>query len=280
MLNLTVRRSTPFLQRLTTVVRRLPERRGLLRTACGIALSLLLASGATLAQANPKIRIAFVGDSLAQDYWNGTRRLVAQDPCLKAALDLGNYTKPATGISRSDYFNWFDEVRRINATYNPTLSLISIGLNDRQGIIDPKGVTTMMTAPGWNEKYRQLVADFLAAAYSTKPLILFVGLPAMRAAYFHKDMVARSATYHEAVTRFKSPRVQYVPPWSANPAAPGVYEAYGLNQHGKRVQFRTSDGVHLTGAGAESAAIYLLPRIIAALGEAGIKVEQCPDRAE
>lgn len=246
----------------------------------GLALALLVAplvEGRALAEGAPKVKVAFMGDSLAQNYWAGMRRLVARDSCLKAVLDLGNYTKPATGISRADYFNWFDEARRVNSTYNPTLTLLSIGLNDRQGIIDPKGVITQMDAPGWNERYRQLVGDFLAAVTSTKPIVLFVGLPAMRAAYFQKDMAARSATYREAVAKLNSPRVKYVEPWRANPSGPDVYESHGLDKNGKRVQFRLADGVHLTGAGEDSTAAYLLPKIVAALGEAGIKVEQCPD---
>ena len=285
MLNLIVRRSMPLSRRSTTITARvLGRRRRLARTASelGVAAALLLApllEGSALAQAPAKVRVAFIGDSLAQNYWAGMRRIIAHDPCLKAGLDLGNYTKAATGLSRSDNFNWFDEVRRVNATYHPTLTLISIGLNDRQGIIDQKGVITQLGAAGWSEKSRQLVDEFLIAAYSTKPIILFVGLPAMRAAYFHKDMMARSAMYEAAVAKFGQPRVQYVTPWKADPAGPDTYQSHGLDRFGKRVQLRSTDGIHVTAAGEEASAAYLLPKVLGALAQAGIKVDQCPDKA-
>ena len=85
--------------------------------------------------------------------------------------------------------------------------------------------------------------------------------------------------YQDAVARFGSPRVQYVTPWKADPAGPDTYQSHGLDRNGKRVQLRSTDGMHVTAAGEDATAAYLLPKVLAALAQFGIKVEECPDRA-
>ena len=105
--------------------------RGLLRLVRGVGVisSLLLSSIAGhAAPADAKARIAFVGDSLAQNYWAGVVRLVANDPCLKSNVDLGRFGRPATGLANSAYFNWLREIRRVDEAYNPTVTVITIGL--------------------------------------------------------------------------------------------------------------------------------------------------------
>ena len=87
------------------------------RLACGlVAASLALLAGSAADAADPKARIAFVGDSLAQNYWAGVTRLVAGDSCLKSNVDLGRFGKPATGLANGAYFNWLPEIRRVSET--------------------------------------------------------------------------------------------------------------------------------------------------------------------
>lgn len=248
---------------------------GLVRSI-GVAASLLLPSIAVhAAPADAKARIAFVGDSLAQNYWAGVVRLVAGDPCLKSNVDLGRFGRPATGLANSAYFNWLREIRRIDETYNPTVTVITIGLNDRQGIIDPKGTPIVRGAANWADKYRQQIREFLEGAVANKAIVLFVGLPVMRDGYFNADMAAKNAMYAEAVARIGAPNVRYVEPWKLNASGPEIYAVHAPDRSGRPVQIRTSDGVHFTNGGDELLAHYLLPKIVAALAEAGIMVDLC-----
>ena len=257
-------------------------RRAFLRVVFGAGLALSLPGFLPLqaghaAPAGTKVRIAFVGDSLVQNYHAGVRRLVATDPCLKASLDLGNYGHPATGLSRADHFNWQDEIRRIGSSYRPNLMVVSVGMNDRQGIIDPNGVITQRGTSGWENAYRQQIADFLRGATASKAIILFVGLPVMRERGFNNEMMANNRLYAEAVARVNAPNVRYVEPWRLNPDGPDVFASRAPGRNGKSVQIRQTDGMHPTSAGENLIAQYLLPKILAALTEAGYKLEQCPE---
>ena len=252
-------------------------RRGVIRLVCNIVFSLLLLASIAgqAARADTKARIAFVGDSLAQNYWAGVMRLAAGDPCLKSNVDLGRFARPATGLANSAYFNWLREIRRIDDTYNPTVTVISIGLNDRQGIIDPKGVPIVWGAPNWADKYRQQIREFLEGAVASKATVLFVGLPVMRDGYFNTDMAAKNAMYAEAVAKIGAPNVRFIEPWKLNTAGPETYSIHAPGRTGRPVQIRTSDGVHFTNGGDDLLAAYLLPKIVAALADAGIMVDLC-----
>jgi hypothetical protein len=222
-----------------------------------------------------KARIAFVGDSLAQNYWAGVSRLVAGDSCLKSNVDLGRFGKPATGLANSAYFNWLREIRRVSDTYHPTVTVITIGLNDRQGIIEPNGAAILRTAPNWPDKYRQQIREFLDGAVAAKGIVLFVGLPVMRDGYFNTDMAAKNAMYAEAVARLGAPNVRYLEPWKLNRSGAETYSLTAPDRSGKAVQIRTSDGVHFTSGGDDLLAQYLLPKIVAALADTGIMVDLC-----
>ena len=254
-------------------------RRSLTRHLCNIGvvwcLSLVPATAAHAAPADTRARIAFVGDSLAQNYWDGVMRLVATDPCLKRNVDLGRFGRPATGLANSAYFNWLREIRRVDGTYNPTVTVITIGLNDRQGIIDPKGVPIVWGAPNWADKYREQIREFLNGAVANKTIVLFVGLPMMRDGYFNADMAAKNAMYAEAVARIGAPNVRYVEPWKLKASGPETYSAYASDRTGRPVQIRSADGVHFTNGGDDLLASYLLPKIVGALSDAGIMVDLC-----
>jgi hypothetical protein len=254
--------------------------RGLIRFICSVGMVsclLLLPSIAVhAAPADAKVRIAFVGDSLAQQYWAGIFRLVSTSPCLKSNLDLGRYAKPATGLANSDYFNWLREIRRIDDTYNPTVTVISIGMNDRVGILAP-GVRIMRGTPAWTDKYRHLIKEFIEGAMASKAIVLFVGLPVMRQSVFNTDMAEENRLYAEVVAKIGSPKARYVEPWRLNASGPDTFAAYAPDKNGKLVQIRASDGMHFADGGEDLLALYLMPKITAALAEADIKVDRCAE---
>ena len=132
-----------------------------LGAAC-LVLSLMLplfstpcrAAAAAGAEAPSKIRIAFAGDSIVDNYWSGIERIVDANPCLKNSVELGRFARNGTGLTRGDRVYWPREIRRIGDVFRPTLSVVSIGLNDRQFIVDGNGARTAWGAPDWTDRYR------------------------------------------------------------------------------------------------------------------------------
>ena len=253
-----------------------------LGAAC-LILSLLLpllatpsqAAAAAGADAPGKIRIAFAGDSIVDNYWSGIERIVDGNPCLKNTVELGRFARNGTGLTRGDRVYWPREIRCIGDVFRPTLSVVSIGLNDRQFIVDGNGARTAWGAPDWTDKYRHEVLEFLKAAVATKAIVLMVGMPAMREARDNADIDGKNAMFAEAIAALGDPNLHYIEPWRLHAAGTETFASYGPDKSGRLVQIRTPDGQHFTVAGEDLAADYLFPKIVEALDAAGKNLDQC-----
>ena len=233
------------------------------------------AATAAGAEASSKVRIAFAGDSIVDNYWSGIERIVDANPCLKNTIELGRFARNGTGLTRGDRVYWPREIRRIDDVFKPTLSVVSIGLNDRQFIVDGNGARTAWGAPDWTDKYRHEVSEFLKAAVATKAVVLMVGMPAMREAIDNADIDGKNAMFAEAIAALGDPNLHYVEPWRLHAAGAETFASYGPDKSGRLVQIRTPDGQHFTVAGEDLAADYLFPKIVEALDAAGKNLDQC-----
>jgi hypothetical protein len=233
------------------------------------------AAAAAGAAASSKIRIAFAGDSIVDNYWSGIGRIIDANPCLKNTVELGRFAKNGTGLTRGDRVYWPREIRRIDDVFKPTLSVLSIGLNDQQFIVDGNGGRTAWGAPDWTDKYRHEVHEFLKAAVATKAIVLVVGMPAMREARENAAIAEKNEMFAEAIAALGDPNLHYVEPWRLHAAGAETFASYGPDRSGRLVQIRTPDGEHFTEAGEDLAAGYLFPKIVEALNAAGKNLDQC-----
>jgi uncharacterized protein len=233
------------------------------------------AAAAAVAQASSKIKIAFAGDSIVDNYWSGVGRIVDANPCLKTSIELGRFARNGTGLTRGDRIYWPREIKRIDDAFKPTVSVVSIGLNDQQFIVDGNGARTAWGAPDWTDKYRHELDEFLKAAVATRSIVLVVGMPAMREAADNADITGKNAMFADAVAALGDPNLRYVEPWRLHAAGPETFASYGPDKSGRLVQIRTPDGQHFTVAGEDLAASYLFPKIVEALDAAGKNLDQC-----
>ena len=238
----------------------------------------MAAAGATVGDAPVKIRIAFAGDSIVDNYWAGVDRIIEGNPCLKDAVELGRFAKNGTGLTRGDRTYWPREIKRVDAAFRPTLSVLSIGLNDQQFIVDGSGARTAWGAPDWTDKYRHELDEFLRAAIETRAIVLLIGMPAMRDVKENIAIGEKNALFAEAVAALGDANLRYVEPWRLHAEGLETFASYGPDKSGRLVQIRTTDGEHFTAAGEDLAASYLFPKIIEALDEAGKSLDRCLGR--
>lgn len=216
-----------------------------------------------------KPRIAFIGDSTGDGLWGGMSQLASRDACLKTGVELGRFAKNSTGLTRPDRFNWVEEARRIGESFKPALFMMSLGLNDRQSVVE-NGQITMENSPAFPAKYKERVTAVLKTIAARKASLLWIGLPAMRAAAADKDARDKNKYFAEAIAEFGIPNMKYVEPWKLNPATEeDKFASYGPDQNGRMVQIRASDGEHFTSAGDLLVAAYLSPKMLASLAERG-----------
>jgi len=136
---------------------------------------------------------------------------------------------------------------------------------------------TQYESPEWPDVYRERVAAMLRVAVAGKAAVLWVGLAAMRENAANIDAQLKNKLFERAVADLAVSSVRYVPPWKLNERGIDVFTSYAPDRTGRMVHIRATDGEHFTAAGDELVATYVLPRIVAILGDAGIELDQtCP----
>ena len=77
-----------------------------------------------------RLRIAVVGDSLAQDLWFGMRRVFFA----KKDIEVVRLTKSASGLVRDDSYDWIEKLTGFVEEERFEIAVVMFGGNDRQNI--------------------------------------------------------------------------------------------------------------------------------------------------
>jgi hypothetical protein len=214
------------------------------------------------------LRIAFVGDSMADGLWGAMFRRLGKDKCLADKVKLIRRAKNGSGLTRLDQYNWVDEVGAIATDPGADLFVGSFGVNDRQSIVDVDKKRTEFGGPDYDGRYEGIVEDVVHSALSHGSSFLVMGLPVMLDAAANSDAAAKNKLFAEAVAHIASPRVVFVAPWTSQPP-PDVYKPFLPNAKQTLVQVRAPDGVHFTTAGYDMVMETFYPAIMDSLKQRG-----------
>ena len=252
-------------------------RRGL-QFSCGIFATLVGATGFAQEPAKGEVRIACVGDSMIDGVWGGLLRLVSKEACLKPRIKLGRYGENGTGLTRPDRYSWPEALSDVFAEFKPDLLVVSMGLNDRQGVVNPKTNTRVVYGQKeWGQAYEAEVAAFLGKACFAPAGLIWLGIPVLRDPTAQAESTEINHIYAHAIAALNNKKAVFVDPWRQEGSKGDVFQGYAPDASGSKVQIRTQDGVHFTSAGYDMVAAYLLPKIIAQLQGNGIEVAYpCP----
>lgn len=241
------------------------------------ALSLGVAAHAQNGPKPEPVRIAFIGDSMADGLWQGVTRTIAKNACLKPLIETQRFGQNGTGLTRLDKFNWPREVLSIGNRYKADIYIVSMGLNDRNPIYDPDGRNAQYRSEAWPEVYREKIERLLKNATSMKASVIWLGIPSLRDTGADKEAKEKNALYAEAIKNLNDPAVRFVEPWRVKPEGDDPFATYGPGEDGKLIALRTADGSHFTPAGYDILGAYLFPKIVETLRQRGIDVEKlCP----
>ncbi|KMO34396.1 GDSL family lipase [Methylobacterium variabile] len=245
------------------------SRRAFAGGLASLAGAALLPSGAGAAGGTSEIRVAFVGDSLSDGMWGGATRLVAREACLNARVKLGRFAENGTGLTRPAKFDWVAEGRAVVAKFKPTLSVVSLGLNDRQSIVDTSRSRFELGTPGWRARYGELSQALARNLRAEEGAVLWIGLPVLRDKVSQDDAAEKNVIFAEAIKGLGDPRIRFVAPWRQGAAGPDAFHPYGADLRGAQVQLRAPDGIHFTTAGYDVVSSYLLGAVAGFLKEQG-----------
>jgi uncharacterized protein len=201
-----------------------------------------------------RLRVVVVGDSLAV----GLARTIGagMDP---DQVRVVNQARLATGLARSDAFDWPAEVARIAEQFQPDLVVVLIGSNDAQSIVSPGRRPIPTATIEWVRAYRQQIDELITAATSRGARVAWVGLPTMQEP--SRRQWARRLNEHYRTQVRASEGAIYVDTFTRFSRPDGSYAAYLRGDRGNVVQVREPDGVHFTYTGYTMVADLLFERL-------------------
>jgi uncharacterized protein len=228
------------------------------------------------AAATAPVRIAFIGDSMADGLWGAFFRRLGKDKCLAEKVKLIRKTKNGAGLARGDLYDWPEEVEAMVKDEGTDLFVGSFGINDRQAIVDESKARIEYGTPEFDPKYQADAEALLRAAVSGGASIILLGLPVMLDPAVDADAKDKNRMFSAAVAKVGSPLATFAKPWSSRPGE-DEYKPYLPDANNQLIQFRAADGIHFTQRGYDSVMDHFFPEIMESLKSRGSDVlSDCP----
>lgn len=185
-------------------------------------------------------RIAVLGDSVAHDLGRGMQDLFINNK----RVQVIRQTKFATGLVRTDYYNWNKVARDFLRRHKPDVVFVVIGGNDHQ-TIRRHGKRYNPDTKTWRAEYSRLVSQFMNnfSRKHTHARVYWVSLPPVRSSKLTAAYRRLNAIYRAQAKRHG---FHYVSIWRKFLTAKGAYSSFGDNLNGVRRRLRMDDGQHFT----------------------------------
>jgi hypothetical protein len=200
---------------------------------------------------NRKLKIWIAGDSLVITPGYAIIRAAGASHVMQSVGGVDG--RVATGLTRPDVFNWFDEIRRQVKELRPKVVVLDFGGNDDKAYMTglPEG-TTIDDFGGsvWRREYARRVGGVMDVINRAGGFVVWLGLPQTRSL----DQTARFDVVNavaEKQARKRPGRAVYIDTYRLFAGDDGGYTQYMRNLSGDLVQVRASDGVHFEREGGD-----------------------------
>jgi hypothetical protein len=196
--------------------------------------------------ASDPLRLWVVGDSQAQTLGGA----LTEQAGASGVMTAGTHFEISSGLVRPDFYDWPGALADDVAAHDPEVVVVFLGANDGQGIVLPDGTPVQTVAdPRWAVEYQRRVGGVMDSLKADGRLVVWVGQPPMRGADFDGIMRHVNAAYvAEAASR---PWVVYVDPATIVGGPGGAFADVVTDPAGNPTQVRSTDGIHLSRAGAD-----------------------------
>ncbi len=212
------------------------------------ALIAITLTHALPAQARP-VSIALVGDSLANDLGNGMEDIFAG----RRDVHVIKRTQFATGLVRTDYFNWDATVDNALKHGDANILVVVLGGNDHQPIrVNGKRLDPLSNA--WRAEYSRRVARFMKTVKQSRAKLYWVGLPDVRSEKLANGYRVMNRIFKQQAAKNG---FTYIDIWNKFHTPHGAYSSFGKSLEGVNRRIRKEDGMHFTEPGRKLFANYV-----------------------
>jgi hypothetical protein len=198
-----------------------------------------------------KLRIWVAGDSLVITPGYAIIRAAGATPVIQSVGGVDG--RVATGLTRPDVFNWFDEIRRQVKELRPKVVVLDFGGNDDKsymtGLADGVSIDDFGGSV-WRREYGRRVGGVMDVINRAGGFVVWIGLPQTRS----PDQTARFDVVNAVVekqARKRPGRAAYIDTYRLFAGDDGGYTEYMRNLSGDLVQVRAADGVHFEREGGD-----------------------------
>jgi uncharacterized protein len=205
-----------------------------------------------------KLKIWVAGDSLVITPGYAIVRAAGGSPAMEPVGTVDG--RVATGLTRPDVFNWFDEVRARVKELRPRAVVLGFGGNDDKAYMTglPEG-TSVGEFGGWSwrKEYARRVGGLMDAINRGGAFVVWIGLPQTRSASQTQRFDVLNAVV-EKEARKRAGRATYVDTYTMFAGDDGGYAQYLPDGSGELRKVRADDGVHFEREGGDMIARVVL----------------------
>jgi uncharacterized protein len=208
-----------------------------------------------------KLRIWIAGDSLVITPGFAIVRAAGGSPVMEPVGTVDG--RVATGLTRPDVFNWFDEIRRQVKALRPKVVVLAFGGNDDKAYMTGLPDGTSLGDFGswaWRKEYGRRVGGVMDTINRAGAFAVWIGLPQTRSTDQTRRFDVVNAVA-EKQARKRPGRAAYIDTYTTFAGDDGGYAEYLPNGSGQLEKVRAGDGVHFERAGGDVIARLVLKEL-------------------
>ncbi len=192
--------------------------------------------------------VLVVGDFMADSLAKGLADVYADNADVKVKARANG----SSGLVREDYYNWRTSLGPIMEEEKPAVVVVMIGSNDRQQIDTGSG-SASLRSDAWVAEYQKRIAAIAGTVKEKGVPLVWVGVPSFKFDRMSEDMIFLNDLYSKGVASVSG---EFVDVWDGFVDANGGFVYSGPGVSGQKVQLRGSDGITMTGDGADKLAFF------------------------
>lgn len=209
-------------------------------------------------------KVLVLGDSLAA---TGFGALLEKRLDEHPDIECFRKAKSATGLARPDFYDWESEAKKAVDQRKPDLVVVIMGGNDGQDLTTKsgKGKRVAWKSDGWNDAYKERIAEFLSEISAEGRKVLWLGLPRTGTTSFEQKLTTIREVQSQALADFGEAGVYLDTTPFITDSAGELIDSAAVGKR-KAQALREDDGIHFTMAGSEFFADKVYPEVLRVLG--------------
>ena len=208
-----------------------------------------------------KLRLWIAGDSLVIVPGYSIVRAAIASPVIQSVGGVDGHI--ATGLTRPDVFNWFEELTTQVKALHPNVVVMNFGANDNHSYMTglPEGTSIgSFLSPTWVKEYRRRVGAAMDIVNRAGGVVVWIGLPVARSETESQEFDRINAIVLAEAKR-RPGKVIFIDTYTMFAGNDGGFTEYLQNDKGDTIKVRAGDGVHFDTAGGEMIAREVLKQL-------------------